>query len=80
MKKFVFVLSIALFLLAGCSRDGEKNNFLGTRFREVEYGSGWIIFVDGETNVLYLRDTTSCMGGITVLLNADGKPMLLDED
>ena len=80
MRKLVFILLIVMVLLTGCSRDGEKSDLLGERFKEVEYGGGWIIFVDDETGVLYLRDTTAHMGGITALLNEDGTPMLLDTE
>lgn len=80
MRKLFFILLIVIVLLTGCSRDGEKSDLLGDRFKEVEYGGEWIIFVDNETGVLYLRDTTTYMGGITVLLNEDGTPMLLDTE
>lgn len=60
----------------------EENSFsYDTRFATVEEDGTHRIIVDKETNVLYLEcETSSNRYGITVLLNSDGTPMLLNEN
>lgn len=71
MKKLIVCAAIVGILLCGCS--GSSSN---SRFIVVEnYGITRSVLVDTETNVLYLRFDR----GITVLLNADGTPMLWGE-
>ena len=71
MKKLIVCAAIVGMLLCGCS--GSPSN---SRFIKVEnYGIDRYVLVDTETNVLYLRFDR----GITVLLNADGSPMLWGE-
>lgn len=68
MKKLIVCVALIGMLLCGCS--GSSSN---SRFIKVEnYGIDRYVLVDTETNVLYLRFNR----GITVLLNADGTPML----
>lgn len=71
MKKLIVCAAIVGMLLCGCS--GSSSN---SRFIVVEkYGIDRYVLVDIKTNVLYLRFDR----GITVLLNADGTPMLWGE-
>lgn len=71
MKKLIVCVALIGMLLCGCS--GSSSN---RRFIKVEnYGTTRYVLVDTETNVLYLRFDR----GITVLLNADGTPMLWGE-
>lgn len=71
MKKLIVCVALIGILLCGCS--GSSSN---RRFIKVEnYGIDRYVLVDTETNVLYLRFDR----GITVLLNADGTPMLWGE-
>ena len=80
MKKAIAILMIATLLMCGCGKGGgEKVDGLGDRFETIEYGVGWWIIVDNQTNVLYLYDTTPQQGGLTVLLKPDGTPMLRNE-
>ena len=86
MKKFlIFILSILfLFCISGCDKSAKKEP---TYFAEFSCGTFVIvesdstfnirILVHKETRVMYLLDTSvngSC--GYTVLLDADGKPLL----
>lgn len=80
MKKAIGIAVLVAILMCGCGKGGgEKVDGLGDRFETIEYGEGWRILVDNETDVLYLYDTTSYQGGITVLLKPDGTPMLRNE-
>lgn len=80
MKKAIVILMITTLLMCGCGKGGgEKVDGLGDRFETIEYGEGWRILVDNETDVLYLYDATTYQGGITVLLKPNGTPMLRNE-
>lgn len=82
MKKMVIAIALVSVLLCGCSNFcKEPKERIDDRFvtvqRQIE--SRFKIIVDTETNVMYLMDGLGHQGGITVLLNADGTPMLWDE-
>lgn len=86
MKKLIsilFAMIIVVGSFAGCEKkDGEPGN--PNRFRivedygyrtEINNGSPVSIFVDTETGVMYLR-MFGTAGGVTVLLNSDGTPLI----
>lgn len=82
MKKMVIAIALVSALLCGCSNCcKEPKERIDDRFVTVQRQteSRFRIIVDTETNVMYLMDGLSHQGGITVLLNADGTPMLWDE-
>ncbi|WP_419962356.1 DUF6440 family protein [Psychrobacillus sp. BM2] len=62
------------------NKDSEKNNGSKKRFEEIltENGvaNGNRIIVDKETGVHYLFSWSGYAGGITPLLDKDGKPMI----
>lgn len=70
MKKLIVCATLIGMLLCGCSGSPTSD-----RFVVVETGWSRSIIVDMKTNVMYLRYDR----GITVLLNADGTPMLWGE-
>lgn len=76
MKRIVTVVILLLICVSGC---GKSNVYLDGRFEVVERVGSWCIIVDNETKVLYLQDSGSYRGGITVILNPDGTPMTLKE-
>lgn len=88
MKKyvvFILVLILCLVLFTGCtitlspSQNGESNsNTLEDRFFRLERTSRWCIYVDRQTNVMYLYRNGGYLGGISVMLDADGKPLLYE--
>lgn len=43
---------------------------------KVEKGEDFDLFVDKNTKVIYIYNKTLYQGGLTVMLNADGTPML----
>lgn len=73
MRKFICVVFMFL-ILCGCERIEDSK-----RFVTVDRDGAWAILVDKETNVMYLRDLQNHQGGITVLVNPDGTPMLWEE-
>lgn len=71
MKKLIVCATLIGMLLCGCSETHTNGRFVVVQ----NFGLTHSILVDTETNVLYLRFNR----GITVLLNADGTPMLWGE-
>lgn len=85
MKKLVAIIMLIAFgvLLVGCSSDNNvivKNKTLRNRFVKVAKDTSYSIYVDTETDVMYLVMRPSVdQFGLTVLVNADGKPLLYSE-
>lgn len=84
MKKlFVITIILTMIILPGCGVNllSEKNvDVEAERIKTVyrsPYGSPceWI-FVDTETNVMYLFEEIGYSGGLTVMVDKDGKPLL----
>ena len=85
MKKLLAVILtvIMIFALAGCvHRVGDKA-YTSSRFvvAEVHHGAEYYtetIFYDVQTGVMYLGVRHGSQLAITVLMNADGTPMLYE--
>lgn len=77
----ILVLVIVTVLLASCGTTGETsqpNPFAG-RFAVYYINTYHKVIVDKETGVCYFwRDDYNC-AGMTVMLNADGSPVMLGE-
>lgn len=84
MKKFITIIMLVVcsMLFVGCSSDNvvDKNDVLLNRFVKVESDDSFQIYVDLETDVMYLfaRQNIDQLG-ITVLMDANGKPLLYSE-
>ena len=86
MKKLLIAFIALLILcvaLTGCSRTiiETDNNAIetesGSMFLKVEDGDGYFVVYHKETKVMYTISTgTYNLGNFTVLVNADGSPML----
>jgi hypothetical protein len=80
MKKIfaVAVATIICFALAGCRNSEEINE----RFFILDNPKSGLysIVVDKETCVMYLLRKSDYGGGITALLDADGKPLIYEGD
>lgn len=84
MKKFILIIIIAMCLsLVGCENtttDNEETDF--GRFVVIkEKAKGFDeckILIDKETNVMYLFVDGYNSAGLTVMLDADGKPLIWD--
>ena len=83
MKKLLLLLLLPVMLLAGCG-DTRSDDYVSVeqdRFVEVKNywsttGCDYTIVVDKETRVMYLMFRAGYKGGLTVMLNPDGTPML----
>lgn len=87
MKKKIFCLLLLLImpiiLLSGCAFNKAQTSEIGKEYIvgnvilvKVEKGEDFDLFVDKNTKVIYIYNKTSYQGGLTVMLNADGTPML----
>lgn len=80
MKKAIVLSAILTIFLSGCCFATKNNESeLYERFEVVEQEGMCRIIVDNETGVLYFYDRSAHQSGLTVLLNADGTPMTLEE-
>ena len=89
MKKKLFCLLLLLvlpvcLLFTGCSKTAQSSN-TGEEFIvgdiilvKIVKTSNFSIFVDKNTRVMYLYNTTNYQGGLTVMLDADGKPLIYE--
>lgn len=77
MKK-VLAIVIVLLMLVGCAKtEKAKGQSFVSRFMTVETTISWRVVVDRETRVLYTVSLgTNNIGVFTVLVDADGKPLL----
>lgn len=78
------VLVVLVLVLTSCGVDtaeaGYKNPFLG-RFDSYDTGdSGLRVYVDKVTGVCYLWRYSGYKGGLTVMLDVDGRPLTYVED
>ena len=82
MKKFIsLVLALVLiFALTGCTGASSDNETISDRFVRVysEYSS--CIYVDSETNVMYFWHSGVYSGGLSVMLDENGDPLLWEGD
>lgn len=93
MKKKLLVgllTSIMMLSLVGCGEgttkvriDTDDANYdvyaEDDRFMKIESINGWI-YVDKETKVQYLFVKIGYGGGLTVLVDAEGNPLLYEEE
>lgn len=76
MKKLAIMLALAISL-SGCS--GGKSNTEDEnngRFRKVYSEFSSTIYVDSETNVMYFWHHGVYSGGLTVMVNENGQPLI----
>jgi len=80
MKKLAITVAAAFLILALCSCSGEarEDGPLEGRF-EIETSIRATVITDTETGVQYLYFQRGHSGGLTVLVDADGKPLLKKE-
>jgi hypothetical protein len=79
-----FLVAIVLVLtLTGCGKSVERVSTFESRsmFVEIEKAQSWVIVYHRDTRVMYaISYGVSNVGTFTVLLNADGTPMVYEED
>lgn len=89
MKKKILIILLALIipiclLFAGCVSTAQTAD-VGEEFVigdivlvKVEHGRHFDMFVDKKTKVIYIYNTTGNQGGLTAMLDSDGKPLIYE--
>jgi hypothetical protein len=77
MKKIIALMIVALSLaLTGCSQVEDKSSDI-SEFVIVEITNSWRVVYHKKTKVMYVvSDGTYNRGTFTLLVNADGTPMI----
>ena len=81
MKRIILICIACMVLLCGCSvakteKANEKQENI-SMFVEVEQAMNWKVVYHKETKVMYVvSDGSYSRGAFTLLVNADGTPML----
>ena len=82
----ILLIMICCFMFVGCDRknDVTTTTELDRRFKiisDTNDGLGYCnIIVDTETGVMYLFRGAANRGGLTVMVDADGKPLIYEGD
>ena len=75
------VASLCIVLLGGCSNVNAENSANVSRFVCVEHKYDWEVVYDRYTRVMYAVSRGSYNNGnFTLLVDADGKPLLWEND
>ena len=74
-KKFIAAIITATLLIAGCSDTANVSEGQDRMMENVEDEWGYAIYVDKDTNVMYIKGLGGG-GTFTVMLNADGTPKI----
>lgn len=84
MKKvigIILIIVISLFILTGCTSEATETT-TKYRFKEIIDDGAYEVVCDTETKVLYLQSCRGSgyqgYGGLTVLVDAEGKPLLYE--
>lgn len=84
MKKILvlFLILISLFSFSGCSKNEIDYQLQdGSMFVVVENTENWKIVYNKKTKVMYaVSESSNNYGNFTLLVNADGTPMLWEEE
>lgn len=82
MKKLIsLVLALVLiFALVGCTGASSDNETTSDRFVKVYSDYQNRIYVDSETNVMYFWRCGGYSGGLSVMLDENGDPLLWGGD
>lgn len=81
MKRFVYLLLVITILLAliSCSKPEPYDTKTTDRFIRVYSDFNNAIYADKETNVLYFWHCGGYSGGLSVMLDENGKPLLWEK-
>lgn len=84
MKRFIVCL-VAVLLLCGCSdvntvnEENKEQKSPKSMFVQIENAGTWVVVYHRETKVMYsVSDGYYNAGTFTLLVNADGTPMLYE--
>lgn len=74
-KKLITAIITVALLIAGCSDTANVSEGQDRMMEKVEDEWGYVIYVDKDTNVMYIKGLGGG-GTFTVMLNADGTPKI----
>lgn len=81
---YLIMILISMVTLSGCvptKASHDKEPVAVGRFQTIEKTSMWRIVVDSETKVMYaVSNCAYNVGTFTLLVDADGKPLLWEGD
>lgn len=82
MKKLIslVLVLILIFALVGCTGASSDNKTTSDRFVRVYSEYSNCIYVDSETNVMYFWHSGGYSGGLSVMLDKNGDPLLWGGD
>ena len=82
MKKFIslVLVLVLIFALVGCTGASSDNETTSDRFVRVYSEYSNCIYVDSETNVMYFWHSGVYSGGLSVMLDKNGDPLLWEGD
>lgn len=80
MKRYIVIVLLTCLALVGCSRNGQAEEEKRiNRFAVAERGNYWTVVYDKNTRVMYVvSDVAYNRGTFTVMVDADGKPLLYE--
>lgn len=87
MKKILLICIVCVCILCGCSsnyasvEEANKEAENTSMFVEVERTSNWMVLYHKDTKVMYMVSYGNYnIGTFTLLVNADGTPMLYEKE
>lgn len=82
MKKLIslVLVLVLIFALVGCTGASSENETTSDRFVRVYSEYSNCIYVDSETNVMYFWHNGVYSGGLSVMLDENGDPLLWEGD
>ncbi len=81
-RKLAYILILSMLLLSGCKKveTVDDNNKDTSMFVAIEVTGTWEVVYHKETKVMYVVSCGAYNNGtFTVLVDADGKPMLWED-
>lgn len=76
MKKAMVVLALACIVLTGCTPQADGYQEGTDRFKVAISEGDNRVYVDTETGVMYFYHKNGYGGGMSVMLDADGNPLI----
>lgn len=73
MKKIIITMLLCMTLCAGCGKSDNEDNHMMVQLDKTYH---YKIYVHKDTGVMYIRNNE---GGICVMVDADGKPLIYEE-
>lgn len=78
MKKILLAIMLLItpIAISGCEDETTHQEIANNEFIKISNRNDIIIYVHKETKVMYMFVTEAYKGGLTVMVDANGKPLL----